>query len=77
MNEIVRDLLVPVERTLDIQIMGKSLPSFVPSAKGLAALVASIQGSDILHLSRRAREMVVKEFSWEALRGRWIELLEG
>jgi glycosyltransferase involved in cell wall biosynthesis len=77
MNEIVRDLLVPVERTLDIQIMGKSLPSFVPSAKGLAALVASIQGSDILHLSRRAREMVVNKFSWEALRGRWIELLEG
>lgn len=75
MNEIVRDLLVPVERVESVQIMGKSLPSHIPSAKGLAALVESIRGTDILGLSRGAREMVEKEFSWDVLRERWIAAL--
>lgn len=75
MNEIVRDLLVPVARTLDIRIMGKALPSFVPSSDGLLTLVQSICGTDISHLSRKARGMVEKEFSWDVLRERWITLL--
>jgi glycosyltransferase involved in cell wall biosynthesis len=75
MNEIVRDLLVPVDRVIDIQIMGKSLPSFVPSPGGLAALVGSIRGTDISELSLGAREMVEKKFSWTALREQWIQIL--
>lgn len=75
MNEIVRDLLVPVDRIIEIQIMGKSLPSFVPSVKGLANLVEGIVGSDISQLSYGARRMVEKEFSWNVLGKSWLDLL--
>lgn len=77
MNEIVRDLLVPVEKTVEVNLMEKKVVSNIPCSRQLSQLVDGIQKNDIVDLSRRARAMVDAEFSWKALRERWTALLRG
>lgn len=77
MNEIAPDLLVPVERREKIEIMGKPVISCVPSVEGLRRRVESIRNADIRSLSDRARARAEKEYSWEALHERWLDLLSG
>lgn len=77
MNEIVRDLLVPVSRTVEVNLMEKKVVSNIPCAKQLSQLIDGIQRNDISDLSIRARAMVETEYSWKALRERWTALLRG
>jgi glycosyltransferase involved in cell wall biosynthesis len=77
MNEVAPDLLVPVAYTGSVNLIGKPLPSYVPSVDALRQRVLELHMKDISALSRRARERAEKTFSWKALRGRWVEALEG
>lgn len=76
MKEIVPSLRVPVERVVKISIMGKHVDSHVPSVKGLSQVIQKIAGQDISGLSEAARKNVEKNFSWDALRAKWIYTLE-
>lgn len=77
MNEIAPDLLIKVKETVGIQIMGKELLSHVPSVESLRTRIVDIRDKDIQDLSQKARERVETGYSWNVLRPRWMEILEG
>lgn len=77
MKEVAPDLLVPVARTELIRHLGRDMLSYVPSFDYLRRLIENMAGRDIVDLSRRARRRVESEYSWNVLRQRWIDLLEG
>ena len=77
MDEVAPDLPVSVKETVSIEIMGKKIPSHIPSVESIAERIRNLKGQDIQELSHRARNRVEKEYSWKALKPRWIEILEG
>lgn len=77
MDEIAPDLPVAVRRMESIEIMGKQVTSCIPSIESLRERIESLAGQDISDLSRTARERVEQNYSWNVLRSRWTELLEG
>jgi len=75
MDEIVYGQRVPVAKVFQLKILSKTVPSYVPSVDGIVDAVSRLQGSDISELSRKAREWMEERFSWNALRGKWIQVL--
>jgi glycosyltransferase involved in cell wall biosynthesis len=77
MNEIAPDLSVAVKKTVMVEIMKKSLPAHIPSVDSFRDRISSLAGKDISGLSRQARKRAEDEFSWRALRPRWMDALAG
>lgn len=75
MSEIVCGPLIKVEKTTKIPIMGKALPSHIPSVKSMVEIITGLRGKNVSELSRRARAWVEEKFSWSFLRQRWIDTL--
>lgn len=75
MNHLAPDLLVPVDRTDKVRILGREVPSHIASVASLSRLIGQLTGSDIVDLSLRARARVVEGWSWNALSARWRALL--
>ena len=77
MKEIAPDLLVPVGRTDKINLSGKEISCFTPSADGIRKVVGNLMGREIRELSRNARKRVETKYSWKVLKDRWLDLLAG
>jgi glycosyltransferase involved in cell wall biosynthesis len=77
MNEVAPDLPVAVERTVQVRLMGKEIPSHIPSVESIRKRIVEIRGTDISDLSRAVRKRVEEQFSWNALRERWVSALSG
>jgi glycosyltransferase involved in cell wall biosynthesis len=75
MNQLAPDLLVPVDRTDKVRILGKDVDSHIASVSSLERLMGRLKGSDIQDLSVRARARVVDQWGWNVLSPRWRELL--
>lgn len=77
MNEIVCGPRVQVAKVIQLRILSKSLPSYVPSVDGIVDIVSRFKGKDISELSRRVRGWVEERFSWNVLKSQWIQTLFG
>lgn len=77
MDEICPDLPVAVDRTVPVDIMGKTIESSVPSVEFLRSRIEMLVGRDISDLSRAARVRVERNYSWDALLPRWTAMVEG
>lgn len=75
MNEVAPDLKVPVAKVVQVSLMGKTIPSHIPAASQMASIVSNLNRRDIRDLSRKARERAETQFSWNALRQRWLDIL--
>lgn len=75
MNEIVCGPRIQVAKVVQISIMSKTLPSYIPSVQGLADAILRLHGSDISELSRQAWAWAEEKFSWKALREKWVSVL--
>ena len=76
MDEVAGDLRVKVAGVEEISVMGKKLPSYVPSVDSLRMIVESLGPMDLGRLSRAARYRVESRFSWTRLRPYWLHFLE-
>ena len=74
MRDLAPDLLIPVERTETVSILGKEVVSSVGSWKALRERLVALSGSDTRELSIRARKRAL-EASWQSLAPRWREFL--
>jgi glycosyltransferase involved in cell wall biosynthesis len=77
MSEVAPDLKVQVAKVAHVSLMGKTVPSYIPAASSIASVVSGIKNKDIKELSRRARDRAETQFSWNALRQRWVQTLSG
>lgn len=77
MNEVVYGPHIPVAQVLQLKILSKAVPSYVPSVDGIVDAVSRLQGSDISELSRQVHKWVEERFSWNVLRDKWIQTLSG
>jgi glycosyltransferase involved in cell wall biosynthesis len=77
MRTLAPDLLATVGQRTSVSIMGKPVSSHVADVGSLADRVVSIFGRDISDLSHMARKRVEEQYSWDALRTLWVDLLRG
>lgn len=76
MNEIAPNLLVGVEKSCSINLMGNAFTSHIVSASDLRKRIEGLQGRDITALSVAARSRAEELYSWRALKERWLHALE-
>ena len=75
MRSLAPDLMVSVERTEAVSIMGKTVTSYIASVTSLFERVRDLYGRDIVDLSQAARRRVERCYSWDVLRPLWLEFL--